>query len=300
MAVYERGSFVPAWTPSHAERLIRSPDGFEVRQCRIDGQRREVVKRLAGTLLPSTARKPSLLGVVRGLVRFVAKLTPYARRTLRISQAREGHPGDAGSGSRARAVGFRRPSGGVRLSSVRKQSDRDDQRRIDDFVGALEAGLREIRDAYPALLARACAALANRLSLPGDRAELAAELRSRASQVGMRPSSRGSGASSCGLPTARSGRTICWCRCSPSSPTSRRRSGPMRTRTSSRYASRTWRARSAAPNRSWSTRTERPADRRCSDWRWPAAAVPSTNACFRCGPPTRIGLQRSAIGFWTP
>ena len=42
VAVYERGSFVPAWTPSHAERLIRPPDGFEVRQCRIGGQRREV------------------------------------------------------------------------------------------------------------------------------------------------------------------------------------------------------------------------------------------------------------------
>ena len=32
VAIYERGSFVPAWTPSHAERLLRSPDGFEVRQ----------------------------------------------------------------------------------------------------------------------------------------------------------------------------------------------------------------------------------------------------------------------------
>ena len=85
VAVYERGSFVPAWTPSHAERLLKSPDGFEVRQCRIDGHRREVIKRLAETLLPSTARKSSLLGVVRGLVQFVAKLTPYARRTLRIS-----------------------------------------------------------------------------------------------------------------------------------------------------------------------------------------------------------------------
>ena len=55
--------------------------------------------------------------------------------------------------------------------------------RIDDFLAALEAELREVRDAYPALLARAAAALANHLSLPGDLAELAAELRSRACLV---------------------------------------------------------------------------------------------------------------------
>ena len=182
VAVYERGSFVPAWTPSHAERLIRSPDGFEVRQCRIDGLRRDVIKRLAETLLPSTARKPSLLGVVRGLVRFVASLTPYARRTLRISQ-------------RARAirealVRAREPAQLVFADlpaacgcSPFAGSPADNPQRVDDFVGALEAGLHEIRDAYAALLARACAALANRLSLPGNRTELADELRSRASQV---------------------------------------------------------------------------------------------------------------------
>ena len=50
VAVYERGSFMPAWTPSHAERLLRSPDAFEVRQCRIDGIRQTVFTRLADTL----------------------------------------------------------------------------------------------------------------------------------------------------------------------------------------------------------------------------------------------------------
>ena len=182
VAVYERGSFVPAWTPSHAERLIRSPDGFEVRQCRIDSKRREVLERLAERLPLSTARKPSLLGVVRGLVQFVAKLTPYARRTLRISgrardirdtlvRARE--PAQLVFDDLPAACGCPSFGGGPT----------NDRHRIDDFVAALEAGLREVRDAYPALLARSAAALANHLSLPGDLAGLAAELRSRASLV---------------------------------------------------------------------------------------------------------------------
>ena len=183
VAVYERGSFVPAWTPSHAERLIRSPDGFEVRQCRIDGLRRDVLKRLAGTLLPSTACKPSLLGVVRGLVRFVAKLTPYGRRTLRISRrARDIRETLIRAREPAQLVFDELPA--ACGCSPFAGSPGDNPPRVDDFVGALEDGLHEIRDAYPALLARACAALANRLSLPGDRGELAAELRSRASQVG--------------------------------------------------------------------------------------------------------------------
>ena len=182
VAVYERGSFVPAWTPSHAERLIRSPDGFEVRQCRIGGQRREVVNHLAEMLFPSTARRPSLLGVVRGLVQFVAKLTPYARRTLRIS--------DRARDIREALVRAREPAQLVfdDLPAACRcppfgSSPTNDRRRMDDFVAALEAGLREVRDAYPALLARSAAALANHLSLPGDLAELAAELRGRASLV---------------------------------------------------------------------------------------------------------------------
>ena len=182
VAVYERGSFVPAWTPSHAERLIRSPDGFEGRQCRIGGQRREVVNHLAEMLFPSNTRRPSLLGVVRGLVQFVAKLTPYARRTLRIS--------DRARDIREALVRAREPAQLVfdELPAACRcpplgSSPTNDRSRIDDFVAALEAGLREVRDAYPALLARSAAALANHLSLPGDLAELAVELRSRASLV---------------------------------------------------------------------------------------------------------------------
>ena len=41
---------------------------------------------LPRTLRMSNEREPALLEVVRGLVRFVASLTPYARRTLKISE----------------------------------------------------------------------------------------------------------------------------------------------------------------------------------------------------------------------
>ena len=182
VAVYERGSFMPAWTPSHAERLLRSPDGFEVRQCRIDGIRQAVFTRLAETLHLSSKRAPSLLDVVRGLVRFIAGLTPYARRTLRVSQqARDIREVLVRAREPAQLVFDDLPAAcGCPPFAVRQA---EDSHRIDEFVGTLDAGLREIQNAYPALTARACKTLAEHLSLPSVLADLAAELRSRAGDL---------------------------------------------------------------------------------------------------------------------
>ena len=182
VAVYERGSFMPAWTPSHAERLLRSADGFEVRRCRIEGLRQSVFTRLAKMWPLSSGRKPELLDVVRGLVRFVATLTPYARRTLRISErarsirevlVRAREPAQLVFDELPEACGC--PPFDVDQAGA--------PQRVDDFVGTLEAGLGEIRNAYPALIERACAVLADDLSLPKTPADLAAELRRRAGHL---------------------------------------------------------------------------------------------------------------------
>ena len=182
VAIYERGSFMPSWTPSHAERLLRSPDGFEVRQCRIDGVRREVFQQLAGTLRSSAKRDPSLLDVVRGLVRFIAGLPPYARRTQHVSeQARDIRDALVRAREPAQLVFNDLPAAcrhtpfGISPSA--------DWKRTREFVETLQAGLREIQNAYPVLVERASAALAHHLSLPSAQTELTAELRKRARQI---------------------------------------------------------------------------------------------------------------------
>ena len=179
VAVYERGSFMPVWTPSHAERLLRSPDGFEIRRCRIDGLRRTVFTRVAETLRLSTARKPALLDVVRSLVRFVASLTPYARRTLRVSQrARDIRESLVRAREPAQLIFDELPAAcGCPLFGPNQAQARQ---QVDEFVETLEAGLREIRNAYPALIERAGAVLAEQLGLPQAREDFAVELRSRA------------------------------------------------------------------------------------------------------------------------
>lgn len=182
-AVYERGSFVPAWTPSHAERLLRAPDGFELRLSRVDGSRREVIERISALLRLSDNGSASLLGVVRGLVRFVTGLTPYGRRTLRISKrARDTREALLRAREPAKLVFEDLPVAcGCRAIGVHRTANRKD---VEAFAAALEASLREIGDAYPALLARAREALARHLSLPGDPVELAAELARRAGELG--------------------------------------------------------------------------------------------------------------------
>ena len=183
VAIYERGSFVPAWTPSHAERLLRSPDGFEVRESRVDGSRREVIERLVALMHLSVSGEASLLHVVRGLVRFVTRLTPYARRTQRIShQARDIREALLRAREPAKLVFDDLPIAcGCSIVGVDRTAN---PREVEEFANALDAGLREIGNAYPALLGRAREALARHLSLPHDEVELVAELTSRAGAVG--------------------------------------------------------------------------------------------------------------------
>ena len=179
VAVYERGSFMPAWTPSHAERLLRSPDGFEIRRCRIDGLRQMVFTSLAETLRLSAERKPALLDVVRGLVRFVTSLTPYARRTLRVSQrARDIREALVRAREPAQLVFDELPAACGCPPFGLKQAGA--AQRLAEFVEALELGLDEIQHAYAALIERACTLLADHLSLPRTSADFAPELRRRA------------------------------------------------------------------------------------------------------------------------
>ena len=181
LAVYEHGSFVPAWTPSHAERLLRSPRAFAVRRCRIGSLRRDVFDRLAKTLLTSSSA-PSMLDIVRGLVRFVAALPPYARLTQTISE-RSRNIRDALIRAREPAPLLFEQLPAACGCEPFGRDGRTDRKRVDAFARALKEGLREIQDAYPGLRARCQSALARELGLPDVPARLAAELTRRARRL---------------------------------------------------------------------------------------------------------------------
>lgn len=182
IAVYEHGSFVPAWTPSHAERLLRSPRAFAVRLCRIGNLRRDVFGRLAAMLSAPSGREPSLLGVVRGLVRFVTALPPYARLTRTIS-APARNVRDALVRAREPAALLFDDLPAACGCEPFGASGETDRTRIDLFVGRLKNTLREIQDAYSDLLIRCRSVMARQLELPDPPNAFTAELTKRARRL---------------------------------------------------------------------------------------------------------------------
>ncbi|MFK0257559.1 ATP-binding protein [Streptomyces sp. NPDC090445] len=92
VALFEDGSYLPRLTPDVVERMVKAPSRFSVKATPVgDGLRHTVVKNLSVALKveqprSQALRNPALLAVTRALMERVMVLTPYARRTKRISK----------------------------------------------------------------------------------------------------------------------------------------------------------------------------------------------------------------------
>ena len=130
VALYERGSFVPDWTSSLAERLLRSPRGLEVRRSRIAGARREVLVDLARILPSQPASQPAHLRCCTSSAGWCGACSPF-RRTLAARAASTRQRG--GSGTRWSRPASRRnscsrtcpPPAAVRLSVPGRSAGRN-------------------------------------------------------------------------------------------------------------------------------------------------------------------------------
>jgi hypothetical protein len=86
IAFYENGAFLPEITVEAFERLVKSPESFELRRYRIEGLRRDVYIQLASLFgQPGPARGESLLSVVKPLFRFLRRLPSFCQTTTRLS-----------------------------------------------------------------------------------------------------------------------------------------------------------------------------------------------------------------------
>jgi hypothetical protein len=87
IAFYEGGAFLPEITVEAFERLVKSPESFELRRYRIEGLRRDVYIQLAQLFgQPIPVRGESLLSVVKPLFRFLRRLPSYCQTTKRLSE----------------------------------------------------------------------------------------------------------------------------------------------------------------------------------------------------------------------
>ncbi len=125
VALYERGSFVPALTPSHAERLLRSPSSFEVRRCRIGETRQRALDSLARMLLSlslslSLSRRSAVPARRRASTR-ASRRRPAAVRPPHAAPLIDGagRPRRRPAGPGTGPAGLRRPARGLRRTADR-------------------------------------------------------------------------------------------------------------------------------------------------------------------------------------
>ncbi|MEU0490798.1 ATP-binding protein [Nocardiopsis sp. NPDC006139] len=92
VALFEEGTYRPRLTADIVERIVKAPYRFEVKSTPVgDGLRASVVKKLTKTLdvdapRSQALRNPALLAVARALLERIMVLTPYGRKTRRLSK----------------------------------------------------------------------------------------------------------------------------------------------------------------------------------------------------------------------
>lgn len=85
IAVYESGAFVPEMTIDVFERLLKSPETFELRSYRIEGVRKAVFSEYAKLLGASPVPTDNLVAIIKPLYRFFNRLQDYTKRTATLS-----------------------------------------------------------------------------------------------------------------------------------------------------------------------------------------------------------------------
>jgi len=152
IALYENEAFIPELTVDVFERLLRSPEKFDLRRYRIVGVRKEVFRHFAELLgTPSLTKSQDLVAIVRPLYRFFSRLPEYSRQTRAISQTAQT--------VREALLGAREPDTLLFEDLPRAcgvppflPSDAKAQ-RIAAFFRALRGALVELQRAYDDLLA---------------------------------------------------------------------------------------------------------------------------------------------------
>lgn len=185
VALYQQGTFVPTLTTAVFEIIIGSPELFEVRYCRIVGPRAAVFTKYAAMLSATTGQssdEPTLLTVVRPLLKFVQKLPDYVGKTDKV-------------GSAAKAVfailkESRQPDQllftdlptacGAQPFGTRGGPDQDE---VEGFFGTLRSALAELQQAYPRLQAEIGQVVIDAFGLTGPLAQARGELTHRAKVV---------------------------------------------------------------------------------------------------------------------
>ncbi|RMD81438.1 MAG: hypothetical protein D6815_11820, partial [Candidatus Dadabacteria bacterium] len=178
VALYEDDTFVPRVTPPVAERLTRAPHRFEIQLCRISGARAQFLDLLLGRAA-NNGHRPTVLRVVRELVRQVADLPEFARTTKNLDQTTVAVREAILRAREPAALLFEQLPGACGMPAIRADAAVSMQ-QLEEFASRLKGALRALSRAYPRLLGTIEEALAQALDIRARGSELRAMIRQRA------------------------------------------------------------------------------------------------------------------------
>ena len=154
VALYEDGSFVADISMPVFERLIRSPEKFEIKRFRMEGIRAEVFEQFTGMISKpvSTMGKPSnLLVIVRPIMRFVDKLPRYTMLTQELSDAAIALRKAINDAREPDALLFEQLPQALGFDAFGPLTETD-SKTVDAFFNSLRGALSELNRAYDGLL----------------------------------------------------------------------------------------------------------------------------------------------------
>jgi hypothetical protein len=176
IALYEEGTFQPSVTVAVTERLLRTPQKFELQRVTIAGSRASLLRKLA------TGSTPNLVPIVRSLVRLATGLPDYARNTKRLSPTAVAVREALLRAKEPSPLLFTTLPQACGLPPVTETSETSDA-ATDELVGRLKGALRELSAAYPQLLTEVVRNVGDALGMPKTTRELREALGPRARRL---------------------------------------------------------------------------------------------------------------------
>lgn len=187
VSVYKEGAYIPFLGPEHFELLVKQPSRFAVKHYKILGLRAQLFKEVedvlvSGIRMPDGVRNKTLLGVVSPLIQFVRKLPPYTRKTDKLS----------GRAQAVRQVLFEAHEPDKLLFELLpaacgfgeiSELHADLSNTSGEFRSVLASALKELREAYGALLAKCQDYIYEAFGIRQGPRRLREDLRSRASYL---------------------------------------------------------------------------------------------------------------------
>ena len=184
IALYEDGSFVTDISIPVFERLIRSPEKFELKRFRMSGIRSEVFSQFLTLISKPSPETGSLnlLTVVKPLVRFVTELPRYTMLTQELSQEAIELRKAVSNAREPDALLFVQLPQALGFDAFGPHEEMDPV-TVGRFFNTLRGVLAELNRAYGDLLDSVAGLIASAFSLKGNNEEIRVELYRRAESL---------------------------------------------------------------------------------------------------------------------